>query len=72
MRHEDRIDAMLDYALEMTFPASDPFTVYFPEVEPDEESAEVARDHQRCQLERDRRANNALARSRRSGAAGLL
>ena len=39
MRLEDRIDAMLDYALEMTFPASDPFTVYFPEVEPDDEAA---------------------------------
>jgi hypothetical protein len=25
---------MLDHALEMTFPASDPFTVYFPEAEP--------------------------------------
>jgi hypothetical protein len=36
MRVEDRIDAMLDHAIEMTFPASDPFTVYFPEVEPGE------------------------------------
>ena len=34
MRPEDRIDAMLDHALEMTFPASDPFTVYLPEAEP--------------------------------------
>jgi hypothetical protein len=45
MRLEDRIDAMLDDALEMTFPASDPFTVYFPDVEPDEESSEVTRDY---------------------------
>ena len=35
MRTEDRVDAMLDHALEMTFPVSDPFTIYFPEVEPD-------------------------------------
>ena len=34
MRVEDRIDAMLDHAIEMTFPASDPFTIYFPEVKP--------------------------------------
>ena len=39
MRPEDRIDAMLDHALEMTFPASDPFTVYFPEPEPDAKAA---------------------------------
>jgi hypothetical protein len=31
MYAEDRIDAMLDHALEMTFPASDPFTIYLPE-----------------------------------------
>jgi hypothetical protein len=36
MRVEDHIDAMLDQAIEMTFPASDPFTIYFPEVEPGE------------------------------------
>jgi hypothetical protein len=40
----DRIDAMLDYTLEMTFPASDRFTVYLPEVESEDESAEVAGD----------------------------
>jgi hypothetical protein len=31
MRIEDRVDAMLDQALEMTFPASDPISVYIPE-----------------------------------------
>ena len=31
MRTEDRFDRMLDEALEMTFPASDAFTVYMPE-----------------------------------------
>ena len=31
MRTEERLDRMLDEALEMTFPASDPFTVYMPE-----------------------------------------
>ena len=35
MNAEDRIDAMLDHALEMTFPASDPFSIYVPEVEHD-------------------------------------
>jgi hypothetical protein len=37
MRAEDRIDAMLDHGLEMTFPASDPFTIYFPEIETDDQ-----------------------------------
>ena len=27
MKAQDRIDAMLDHALEMTFPASDPFSI---------------------------------------------
>jgi hypothetical protein len=36
MRVEDHTDAMLDHAIEMTFPASDPFTIYFPEAEPGE------------------------------------
>ena len=72
MKLEDRIDAMLDSALEMTFPASDPFTVYFPEVEPDDEAAEAPRDYQCCQPEGDRRASNALERSRRSFDAGSL
>ena len=31
MRNTERLDRMLDEALEMTFPASDPFTVYRPE-----------------------------------------
>jgi hypothetical protein len=31
MKLEDRVDRALDQALEMTFPASDPFTVYIPE-----------------------------------------
>ena len=31
MRTQERLDRMLDEALEMTFPASDPFTVYMPE-----------------------------------------
>ena len=41
MKFEDRTDAMLDHALEMTFPASDPFTIYFPERDPDDAAAEV-------------------------------
>lgn len=44
MKAEDRIEAMLDHALEMTFPASDPFTIYFPEVEPDDEIALADRE----------------------------
>jgi hypothetical protein len=39
MKIEDRIDRMLDHALEMTFPASDPFTIYFPEIEREDEDA---------------------------------
>jgi hypothetical protein len=31
MNAEDRVERALDCALEMTFPASDPFTVYMPE-----------------------------------------
>jgi hypothetical protein len=38
MTGEDRINAMLDHALEMTFPASDPFTIYLPEAEHDRDS----------------------------------
>lgn len=33
MNAEDRMDAMLDHALEMTFPVSDPFSIYVPETE---------------------------------------
>jgi hypothetical protein len=33
MKTEDRVDELLDQALEMTFPASDPFTVTIPEVD---------------------------------------
>lgn len=44
MRPEDRVDAKLDYALEMTFPASDPFTVYIPKVNGDDEGAPDARE----------------------------
>ena len=40
MRNEDRVDALLDQALEMTFPASDPFSIYSPPVDPDEALAE--------------------------------
>jgi hypothetical protein len=39
MRTEDRLDRLLDEALEMTFPASDPFTVYMPEVDVAEDRA---------------------------------
>ena len=42
MNAEDRIDMKLDYALEMTFPASDPFTVYMPEVHHDDEGTLAA------------------------------
>jgi hypothetical protein len=31
MSTHDRLDRLLDEALEMTFPASDPFSVYMPE-----------------------------------------
>ncbi len=31
MSTQDRRERLLDEALEMTFPASDPFTVYIPE-----------------------------------------
>ena len=40
MRNEDRVDALLDHALEMTFPASDPFSIYSPPVESDDALAE--------------------------------
>ena len=43
MRNEDRVDALLDQALEMTFPASDPFTIYSPPVDPEETLAERGR-----------------------------
>jgi hypothetical protein len=33
MRIEDRLDRMLDQALEMTFPVSDPIAVYTPEID---------------------------------------
>ena len=39
MRTEDRFDRMLDEALEMTFPASDAFTIYMPEVDSTDERA---------------------------------
>lgn len=39
MEIDDRIDTMLDHALEMTFPASDPFTIYFPETEREDADA---------------------------------
>jgi hypothetical protein len=39
MTLHDHIEEKLDYALEMTFPASDPFTIYLPEVALDDEAA---------------------------------
>jgi hypothetical protein len=39
MRAEERLDRMLDEALEMTFPASDPFTVYIAETDIAEDGA---------------------------------
>ena len=33
MRTEDRVDRMLDSALEMTFPASDPIAIYIPDAD---------------------------------------
>jgi hypothetical protein len=44
MRADDRMEAKLDYALAMTFPASDPFTVYIPKVDGDDGGAPAARD----------------------------
>ena len=35
MSNEERVERLLDEALEMTFPASDPFTVYVPETDLD-------------------------------------
>ena len=42
MKAEDPIEVKLDYALEMTFPASDPFTIYIPEADLDDECALAA------------------------------
>ncbi len=42
MTPQDHIEEKLDYALEMTFPASDPFTIYPPEVELDDGAAASA------------------------------
>jgi hypothetical protein len=36
MSTEDHLDAMLDDAIEMTFPASDPFTIYSVEARVEE------------------------------------
>jgi hypothetical protein len=44
MKPEDRTEAKLDQALEMTFPASDPFTVDIPEPQRDYKVAPAARD----------------------------
>ena len=40
MRPEDRLEKMLDQALEMTFPASDPIAIYVPD------RGSVAENHQ--------------------------
>jgi hypothetical protein len=42
MNIHDRRDRLLDEALEMTFPASDPFTVYMPETGHDRDDDEAA------------------------------
>jgi hypothetical protein len=42
MTLQNHIEEKLDYALEMTFPASDPFTIYLPEGELDVEAAASA------------------------------
>ena len=39
MRTQERLDRLLDEALEMRFPASDPFTVYMPEIDVAEDRA---------------------------------
>jgi hypothetical protein len=39
MKTQHRLDRLLDEALEMTFPASDPFTVYMPEIDVAEDLA---------------------------------
>jgi hypothetical protein len=44
MNAEDLIDQKLDQALEMTFPASDPFTIDFRKSSCDDERALVARE----------------------------
>lgn len=38
MRIEDHLDRMLDEALDMTFPASDPISVYMPDIEIDDKA----------------------------------
>jgi hypothetical protein len=44
MKTEDRVDRMLDHALEMTFPASDPISVYMPETARGENGSPRATD----------------------------
>jgi hypothetical protein len=39
---QDRTESMLDQALEMTFPASDPFTIYRPEADDAEQLPPIA------------------------------
>jgi hypothetical protein len=59
MNTEERIDRMLDEALEMTFPASDPFTVYMPD-------RKIVQNAGREQGESSPSGLQALAASRRS------
>lgn len=40
MRTEDHMDRMLDQALEATFPASDPISLYMPEIDAADEQAD--------------------------------
>lgn len=41
MRLEDHMDRMLDQALEATFPASDPISLYMPEIDVADEKADL-------------------------------
>ena len=41
MRIEDHMDRMLDQALEATFPASDPISLYMPETRVAEEKTDL-------------------------------
>ena len=49
MTIDDRLDSRLDLALELTFPASDPISVYIPEVDRFRRRAAEAKDQEVAQ-----------------------